>query len=272
MFRIRSAATQLVALVAASLALAAPGVAHIAVLDPMPGETLQADSTYRVRWIIAIEHPTLGWDIAYSIDGPLGPWTEVVNDLPVGDPTMNSVHEYDWLVPHAPSQAVWVRVWQHNTGMSYYGYGGAIEIQSPCPAPVRFCAGAPNSNGTGAVLSHVGSLGVATADLGLRVDGAVPGALGILIYSRTHMPQTPFGDGFLCVDTSRFFRASPALLVAGNGARRFDLRFGSAPVGAGLGMILGDTTWHFQFWYQDANGPGGMGFNMSDALEIRFCP
>ena len=84
MIRRGLAAIQLVAPIAAALAIALPSSAHIAVLDPMPGESLQAGSTYRVRWIIAIEHPTLGWDIAYSIDGPMGPWTEVVNDLPVG--------------------------------------------------------------------------------------------------------------------------------------------------------------------------------------------
>ena len=37
------------------------------------------------------------------------------------------------------------------------------------------------------------------------------------------------------------------------------------------GKILPGSSWRFQFWYRDVNGPLGTGSNFSDALEVIFC-
>ena len=31
------------------------------------------------------------------------------------------------------------------------------------------------------------------------------------------------------------------------------------------------SNWNFQFWYRDPNG-GPVGYNLTDALSITFCP
>ena len=40
--------------------------------------------------------------------------------------------------------------------------------------------------------------------------------------------------------------------------------------GAGAGQVLEGSTWHFQCWYRDPQGPGGTGFNLSDAMAVTF--
>ena len=39
----------------------------------------------------------------------------------------------------------------------------------------------------------------------------------------------------------------------------------------GPGQISAGSTWNFQFWYRDPAG-GGAGFNLSDGLQLTFCP
>ncbi|MDP6409465.1 MAG: hypothetical protein QGI46_08820 [Planctomycetota bacterium] len=57
---------------------------------------------------------------------------------------------------------------------------------------------------------------------------------------------------------------------AGGAARWID--FGAPPAGSGPGVIRPGSTWNSQFWYRDPLGPGGMGFNLSDAVSVGFCP
>ena len=37
------------------------------------------------------------------------------------------------------------------------------------------------------------------------------------------------------------------------------------------GQITAGSTWNFQFWYRDP-AAGGADFNLSDGLEVTFCP
>ena len=50
------------------------------------------------------------------------------------------------------------------------------------------------------------------------------------------------------------------------------LDFTAPPTNAGGGQINPGSTWNFQFWFRDPMGPGGNGFNLSDGLQVDFCP
>ena len=144
---------------------------------------------------------------------------------------------------------------------------------APCsnPDPGAGCA---NSTGGGALLAACGTDGVAADDLVLTVTGTTPNQNG-LIYMGGGTAQVPFGDGLRCVG-------------AGNsGFHRFPVQ-GTGPLGelvegpgiaawaashfpAG-GQISAGSTWNFQGWFRDPQGPCGSGFNFSNGLAVTFGP
>ena len=63
---------------------------------------------------------------------------------------------------------------------------------------------------------------------------------------------------------------NPVQQIDGNGQAQRLVDFTSPPAGSGPGQITPGSTWYFQFWYRDPQGPGGTGFNTSDGLEVRF--
>jgi len=134
----------------------------------------------------------------------------------------------------------------------------------------RYCSAAPNSTGPGAVLELGGPISVGDNLLRLLVSGAVPGEVGLAFYG-PEATEDPFGDGYLCVGGG-LFRLGPPQTVAPDGTDERPLDFTQPPLNAGAGGIDPGETWSFQFWYRDPLGPGGSGFNLSDALRIQFLP
>ena len=43
------------------------------------------------------------------------------------------------------------------------------------------------------------------------------------------------------------------------------------PLGAGPHAVSGGAVRYFQFYFRDAHGPGGSGYNLSDGLKVTFC-
>jgi len=129
-----------------------------------------------------------------------------------------------------------------------------------------YCVTSPNSVGTGALISASGSSGVSQADLTLEASLAPPTQFGIFFYA-AGSGQTPLLDGVLCV-SGQIYRL-PAVQIDGLGNAAHLLDY-SAPPGAGS-EITGGSSWHFQFWYRDPTG-GPNGSNLSDGLEVSFCP
>jgi len=132
-----------------------------------------------------------------------------------------------------------------------------------------YCVTSPNTAGAGAVMGVAGSSSVSVNDLVLLAGSCPSGQFGVFFYGPGQV-QVPFGDGFRCVGAggaglNRFPPVSTGFLgVAGYAVDNTDPPSPS-------GQITAGSTWNFQFWYRDPMG-GPAGFNLSDALEITFCP
>jgi hypothetical protein len=132
------------------------------------------------------------------------------------------------------------------------------------------CAGAPNSVGAGVSLSTSGSPSVGANDLILRAEEGIPGQFGVFFYGPNNA-TIPFGDGTLCV-AGGTYRLQPPQAFDGAGAQQRALDMTQAPASAGAGQIFPGSTWYFQLWYRDPQGPLGSGFNLSAGLQVDFCP
>ena len=60
----------------------------------------------------------------------------------------------------------------------------------------------------------------------------------------------------------------PVITTNSSGTGNYFVDYGNLPLG---GDILPDSVWNFQFWYRDP-AFGGATFNLTDALNVEFCP
>jgi len=138
------------------------------------------------------------------------------------------------------------------------------EIETGCGGATAYCNTSPNSVGSGALMGHAGSFGITTNELELSTWGAVPGQFGIFYFGPNQV-SAPFGHGVRCVGGQT--RRLPVLQADIFGDAILALDFTTAPASD----ITADSTWNFQFWYRDPAAAGAT-FNLSDGLEITFCP
>ena len=126
-----------------------------------------------------------------------------------------------------------------------------------------------NSAGSAAVIGAGGSTSLAANDLTLKVAGAVADKTGLFFYGAGQASQ-PFGNGTLCLSSGGqgIFRMPPAVTLAPDGSGTRAVDYASM---TGAGQVSAGSTWYFQFWYRDPAG-GGAGFNLSDGLQLTFCP
>ena len=61
------------------------------------------------------------------------------------------------------------------------------------------------------------------------------------------------------------YRVNPVIQSDVFGCAELPIDLASRP------WITPDSTWYFQFWFRDPAGPGGTGFNLTDALGVTFC-
>ncbi len=136
----------------------------------------------------------------------------------------------------------------------------------PVPGPITSsCVAAPNSVGPGASMSWGGSSSVTANDLTLVASGCPTNAAG-LFYAGQTAAQVPFGNGFRCIGGPTVRLGIVHANLFGDAVLALDLNAwpGAAPIQTG-------DTWRFQLWYRNPAG-GGAGFNLSDLLNVRFCP
>ena len=135
-----SAASALVA----GILLAAVGSAYgdVRLIAPNGGERLDVGSIFTIKWTIVTRRNQDDWDLWYSTTGRSGPWISIVQNLPAGDPSVGSVHTYDWVIPNAVSDRVRVRVRMCRYGTDYYDLSdGNFRIQESVPGDLN-CDGA----------------------------------------------------------------------------------------------------------------------------------
>jgi hypothetical protein len=124
----------LVIIVAAVGLAVSPARAHVILDDPSGFEELPVGSVYTITWHIFIAHELIDWDLSYSTTSNTGPWIPIIDDLPPGDPSADSVHTYEWTVPDAVSQFAWVRVRMDNVATDYYDWNDVpFSIVPACP-------------------------------------------------------------------------------------------------------------------------------------------
>ncbi|HJO27691.1 MAG TPA: hypothetical protein QF730_10640, partial [Planctomycetota bacterium] len=133
-----------------------------------------------------------------------------------------------------------------------------------------YCIAAPNTaSATGAKIRMVGLPSISLNTSVLEATDCPAGQYGIFYYGPWQV-QLPFGDGYRCVAGS-VFRLMPPMLSSGAGVASRTLDYNASPMGSGAGQITSGSTWNFQYWYRDPT-PVGYGFNLSDGLEVTFCP
>ncbi len=133
-------------------------------------------------------------------------------------------------------------------------------------------AGCANSRGRGAKLAAAGSTSASADDFVLLVTHAPANAPAILVMG-SHVGWTTLGDGLLCIGDHGLTRRFGASGANGLGTLIFTDLVAYAGAHFGLGAQLGPgTSWRFQVWYRDSNGPCGSGFNTTNSAEVTFTP
>jgi streptogramin lyase len=132
---------------------------------------------------------------------------------------------------------------------------------------LSYCAASPNSTGNGAVLIHSGTLSCLLNNVTLITTHCPANKFGIYFYGSGQV-SIPFGDGALCAGSP--YARLPVIFTGPNGVGAYSMDFDD---NTPLGMHIDPhETWNFQFWFRDPNGPLGNGFNLSNGLELTFCP
>lgn len=139
------------------------------------------------------------------------------------------------------------------------------------PQVSNFCSSTVNSSGMNAIMAYAGSTSVSTNDFTLLAFGCPPNQNGIFFYGDAQT-NVPFGNGIRCVGAGFFgvFRL-PVIQTDIFGDASYHLDFTQPPANGGPGWIIDGTQWYFQFWFRDPPA-GGAGFNLSDGLDVTFCP
>lgn len=129
------------------------------------------------------------------------------------------------------------------------------------PGTTTYCATAPNTVGSGALMSSSGTTSVLQNNLVIVGSGAPANTFGLFYYGRA-ATQVAFGNGFRCIagPVLRFSvqQASPS------GVFTRSLNLPATAIRAG-------EVWRFQLWYRNP-AAGGAGFNLSNGLRALFAP
>jgi hypothetical protein len=143
---------------------------------------------------------------------------------------------------------------------------GTLAGSFTCPPVSNYCSTSPNSVGAGVIATATGSTSISANDLVLIGNGGPSNFFGIFFYGGAQI-AAPFGEGLRCVGAGSgpLYRLPP-VNSGSAGVFTTALNHGSlaAPISPG-------ETWNFQCWYRDPQG-GPSGFNLSDGLEVFFCP
>jgi hypothetical protein len=131
--------------------------------------------------------------------------------------------------------------------------------------------GCTNSTGRGARLRATGSASLAADDLVMTAI-RLPAGKPALFVAATGSTWQWFHDGILCAGLTGLRRYPPGSTGPGG---IFALGPGTAAASQQLPpkkQLTPGSTWSFQVWYRDAQGPCGTGANVSNAYTLTFLP
>jgi hypothetical protein len=134
---------------------------------------------------------------------------------------------------------------------------------------VSFCPATFNTTGQPGAMSASGSQSTAANTFTLVADQLPQNKTAFFFYGNQQV-QVAVGQGWRCVGGSVYRLRPPQNSGPGGSISRL-LDFSQPPAGSGPGAILPGMTRYFQAYYRDPAG-GGAGFNLTDALEVEFCP
>lgn len=145
--------------------------------------------------------------------------------------------------------------------------GRAVVLDPTASGSTTVCAGVPNVTGVPATLAFRGSTSVATNLAWFEAADLPTPSFCLGVYGQRGFPF-PLGGGLLCIDTAPpgITRFTPPIAIDPAGGARLDIDFAGLPPAT---AIVGNSAWTFQCWYRDANP---LGSNLSEAVEVRFCP
>jgi len=141
-----------------------------------------------------------------------------------------------------------------------------------CDSPTNYCSTTANSGSPfGAVMGFSGTASYTANDLTLECYGAVPNQFGIFYYGPSQISNS-FGNGIRCVGAGFLgtFRL-PVIQTDSFGDASLVLDYNQPPMNSGNGIIVDGQEFNFQFWFRDPPA-GGANFNLSDGLNVIFCP
>jgi len=149
---------------------------------------------------------------------------------------------------------------------------GRLQFEDCADLTSNTCVSSPTSTTAGAIMGSSGSTSLGANEFVLEASQLPGQKPGLFYYGATSI-QAPFGDGFRCVGAGGggTFRLYPIVQSDGSGFVQRAIDFSAPPTGSGVGQITPGSTWYFQLWFRDPQGPGGTGFNLTDGLEATFC-
>ena len=153
-----------------------------------------------------------------------------------------------------------------------YGDVRGAELCAGLCAVYNYCDVSPNSVGPGARIEMAGSASISANAFTLIARSCPPKAFGLFFYNVNQIQQ-PFGDGWLCIGSGApgIFRLVPPVRTNESGVAQRYVDFLLPPINSGPGAIHPASAWNFQFYFRDLTGPGGTGFNLTNALNVSFC-
>jgi hypothetical protein len=143
-------------------------------------------------------------------------------------------------------------------------------LSAPCDNPDP-SAGCTNSTGFGGLLSASGTTSVSADNLVLTASNLPTAKIG-LMYMGTQPAFAPFADGLRCVGGQTYRYSAQSSGSAGSFARGPGLAALSCSSFPSAGCITAGTTWRFQAWHRDPDGPCGTGSNVTNGLAVTFVP
>jgi len=145
---------------------------------------------------------------------------------------------------------------------------GKLEFPFSCTDPTLYCGTTPNSIGSGASIGFIGNGSLSANALTLLCTGLVPNKPGLFFYG-PDQTAVLLGEGVRCVGGN--LTRLDVLNSGALGIVQDVLDLSSPPFSSGPGAVAAGDTRNFQFWYRDPDG-GVAGYNLSDAVEVPFCP